>query len=116
MPGPDDIESIIQDYAYGFNIPITLEDINELCVSFKGLSDFEIRQILNLAYQRSGLITAADKQLILDEKEQIIKKTGILEILSFNSNLNDIGGLDNLKRYLHNKSHIFNNLGEGSSI
>ena len=112
LPGPDDIESIIQDYAYGFNIPITLEDINELCVSFKGLSDFEIRQILNLAYQRSGLITAADKQLILDEKEQIIKKTGILEILSFNSNLNDIGGLDNLKRYLHNKSHIFNNLGE----
>ena len=76
------------------------------------MSDFEIRQILNLAYQRSGLITAADKQLILDEKEQIIKKTGILEILSFNSNLNDIGGLDNLKRYLNNKSHIFNNLGE----
>lgn len=112
LPGPDDIESIIQDYANGFNIPITPEDINELCVSFKGLSDFEIRQILNLAYQRSGLITAADKQLILDEKEQIIKKTGILEILSFNSNLNDIGGLDNLKRYLNNKSHIFNNLGE----
>ena len=112
LPGAREIESIIRDYADGFQIPISLADVNELCVSFKGLSDFEIRQILNLAYQRSGLIAATDKELILEEKEQIIKKTGILEILSFDSTLNDVGGLDNLKKYLQDKSHIFTHLGE----
>lgn len=112
LPGAREIENIVRDYADGFQIPIAPEDINELCVSFKGLSDFEIRQILNLAYQRSGLIAAADKKLILEEKEQIIKKTGILEILSFDATLSDVGGLDNLKKYLLDKSHIFTHLGE----
>ena len=114
IPLPDvrEIESIIQDYTNGFHIPISEKDINELSVSFKGLSDFEIRQILNLAYQHSGLITATDKKLILEEKEQIIKKTGILEILSFDSTLDDIGGLNTLKKYLRDKSYIFSHLGE----
>jgi AAA+ superfamily predicted ATPase len=112
LPGSSEIENIIYDYARGFQIPITPDTINELVVSFKGLSDFEIRQILNLAYQRSGMIDGSDKELILREKEQIIKKSGILEILSFNSSLHDVGGLDNLKKYLKDKSYVFNNLGE----
>jgi AAA+ superfamily predicted ATPase len=112
LPGNNEIENIIHDYAEGFQISIPPDTVNELTVSFKGLSDFEIRQILNLAYQRSGMIDAGDKELILKEKEQIIKKSGILEILSFNSSLDDVGGLDNLKKYLENKSRVFNNLGE----
>jgi SpoVK/Ycf46/Vps4 family AAA+-type ATPase len=112
LPSIREIEHTIRDYADGFQIPITPEDVSELCISFKGLSDFEIRQILNLAYQRSGLIAATDKKLILEEKEQIIKKTGILEILSFDSTLSDVGGLNNLKKYLKDKSYIFTHLGE----
>jgi AAA+ superfamily predicted ATPase len=112
LPENMEIENIIRDYAEGFQITIPDDTINDLAVSFKGLSDFEIRQILNLAYQRSGMIDAKDKELILKEKEQIIKKSGILEILSFNSHLTDVGGLDNLKKYLKDKSSIFNNLGE----
>jgi len=114
IPLPDniEIERIITDYAKDFQIPLTDEVLNELVVSFKGLSNFEIRQILNLAYQQSGTIDAKDKELILQEKEQIIKKSGILEILTVNSSMDEIGGLVNLKKYLDNKSLIFNNLGE----
>jgi SpoVK/Ycf46/Vps4 family AAA+-type ATPase len=112
LPTQNEIEEIIKDYADGFKIPLDDETLNELVVSFKGLSDFEIRQILNLAYQKSGMINRQDKELILKEKEQIIKKSGILEILSFNSSMDDVGGLYNLKKYLHDKSQIFNNLGE----
>lgn len=112
LPGVREIESIIREYTDGFQIPISPADVNELCASFKGLSAFEIRQILNLAYQRSGLIAAKDKELILEEKKQTIKKTGILEILSFDSSLDDVGGLDNLKKYLQGKSYIFTHLEE----
>lgn len=38
-------------------------------MSFKGLNEFQIRQILNLAYQNGGTIDANDKQLILREGE-----------------------------------------------
>jgi ATP-dependent 26S proteasome regulatory subunit len=113
LPDNTEVERIIKDYEQEFQIP-KIEDVtlNELIVSFKGLSDFEIRQILNLAYQQSGTIDAKDKNLILEEKEQIIKKSGILEILQVNSRMDDVGGLVNLKKYLHNKASIFNNLGE----
>jgi AAA+ superfamily predicted ATPase len=112
LPGDREIEAILRDYVGAFQIPVSDETIDELIVSFKGLSDFEIRQILNLAYQNSGMIDAGDKELILKEKEQIIKKSGILEILAFDASLHDVGGLEKLKEYLENKSRIFNQLGE----
>ncbi|MDR3170409.1 MAG: AAA family ATPase [Treponema sp.] len=112
LPSLNEIESIISDYAKSFQIQIDENTLNELTVSFKGLSDFEIRQILNLAYQESGMIDVKDKNLVLKEKEQIIKKSGILEIVPVNSTMYDVGGLASLKKYLRDKSRIFNNLGE----
>jgi SpoVK/Ycf46/Vps4 family AAA+-type ATPase len=92
------------------NITIDIHLVNELALSLKGFSEFEIIQILNLAYQKSGSIDKKDTQLILEEKEQIIKKSGMIEILNFKEGIDDIGGLDNLKNWLNNKAKIFNNL------
>ena len=110
LPDNTEIERIIIDYAEDFQIQLTDEVLNELVVSFKGLSDFEIRQILNLAYQQSGTIDDKANELILKEKEQIIKKSGILKIIPVNSKMDEVGGLANLKEYLRVKSSIFNNL------
>jgi AAA+ superfamily predicted ATPase len=118
IPLPDNLEikNIITNYASSFQIEIKDDTLYDLVASFKGLSDFEIRQILNLAYQRSGIIDENDKLLILNEKEQIIKKSGLLEIIPVESHLNEVGGLDNLKKYLNNKSYIFNHLGEAKKF
>jgi ATPase len=114
LPFPDskEVEQIITDYINSFNIPIEENIRNELVVSFKGLTEFEIRQILNYAYQQSGTFDSAGVQLVLKEKEQIIKKSGILEIFTSTAEMNDIGGLENLKLYLSNKAKIFSRLGE----
>lgn len=84
--------------------------VEELALSCKGLSEFEINQILYLAYQNDGEINLDDKKIIIQEKEQIIKKSGILEILNFKENIDDIGGLENLKKWLKKKAKIFKNL------
>jgi SpoVK/Ycf46/Vps4 family AAA+-type ATPase len=81
-----------------------------LALYFKGFGEFEIIQILNLAYQRSGAIKDSDIEFILEEKKQIIKKSGMVEILDFKENVDDIGGLENLKEWLRNKAKIFNQL------
>jgi AAA+ superfamily predicted ATPase len=116
LPNHADILATIQDYARGFKLALSETVLNELAVSFKGLSDFEIRQILNLAYQESGTIDGNDKQLILNEKEQIIKKSGLLEIIHFDANLGSVGGLEKLKDYVTAKAKIFNNLGEAKKF
>ncbi|MBQ7651543.1 MAG: AAA family ATPase, partial [Victivallales bacterium] len=112
MPYPtqDEIATLLDEYARFFSFSIPKEDRTELALAFKGLSEFEITQILNLAYQRSGQVSKADKELILREKEQSIKKSGLLEAVRVSNDIEDIGGLDNLVSYLKRKASIYRNL------
>lgn len=112
FPDSDEVSQIIADYERSFNIQIGETVRNDLVISFKGLTEFEIRQILNYAYQQSGQFDTASVKLVLREKEQIIKKSGIIEIFTANSNMGDIGGLEKLKAYLANKNKVFSRLGE----
>ena len=110
MPLPDfeKIGSIIDEFALKEKIIIEDNVKNTIALSLKGLYEFQIRQILNLAYQNSGCIDAEDKLLILEEREQLIKKNGILEIVNYSENMDDIGGLSKLKKWLERKAVIFN--------
>lgn len=110
VPTQQEILNIIQDYIDDLQIEVKKEIIGEMSLSFKGLYEFQIKQILNLAYQDGGLIDEDDLQLILKEKEQFIKKSGMLELVNFKETINDIGGLENLKNWLERKSVVFKNL------
>ena len=110
LPDSSEILNIIDVYVQDLGIAISEDTKNEIALSFKGLNEFQIKQILNLAYQDGGFIDSKDKHLILKEKEQFIKKSGMLEIVNFNENINDIGGLENLKSWLRKKAYIFENL------
>ena len=111
FPTRDDISNLLDSYVDSYDLDI--ENIkNELIASLRGLSEFEITQILNLAIQRKGFISLDDQDLILREKEQTIKKSGIIEIVNYKGGLDNIGGLDNLKDYIRVKAKIFENLGK----
>jgi SpoVK/Ycf46/Vps4 family AAA+-type ATPase len=111
-PNREEIESLIGEYTktYSFNVPKST--MAELTLAFKGLSEFEIRQILNLAYQNDGAIDKDDLPLIRKEKEQAIKKGGLLEAIESQADRNAVGGLENLIRYLGSKAAIFRNLSD----
>lgn len=110
LPSSEEIDEMIRKFAEAQQIDVADEVRKELMLSFKGLNEFEITQILNLAYQTGGVIDAEDKELVLQEKEQMIKKSGMLEIVNFKEGLDDIGGLENLKEWLTKKARIFKNL------
>lgn len=110
LPTTSEILSIINDFILDMDIVVEQEIINDITLSFKGLNEFQIRQILNLAYQDGGCIDQDDKLLILKEKEQFIKKSGMLEIVNFTENIDDIGGLENLREWLARKAKVFANL------
>ena len=110
LPTTSEILDIIHGFIQDMEITVKEDIVNEIALSFKGLNEFQIKQILNLAYQDGGSIDKDDKSLILQEKEQFIKKSGMLEIINFSENIDDIGGLDNLKKWLNRKATIFANL------
>lgn len=110
LPTTDEILNLINEFIADLEIIVNQDVINDIALSFKGLNEFQIKQILNLAYQDGGCIDKEDKLLILKEKEQFIKKSGMLEIVNFAETIDDIGGLENLKEWLARKEKVFANL------
>ena len=110
LPTTSEILTVVNEFIADLEINVEQDTINDIALSFKGLNEFQIKQILNLAYQDGGCIDKEDKLLILREKEQFIKKVGMLEIVNFSETINDIGGLENLKEWLARKAKVFSNL------
>lgn len=110
LPTIDEITGIINGFVQDMEITVSDDVIGEIAVSFKGLNEFQINQILNLAYQDGGSIDFDDKQLILRQKEQLIKKAGLLEMVAVRESIDDIGGLENLKDWLYKKKQVFSQL------
>lgn len=107
----EEIESIIDEFIEVYeisNISGVLK--NEMKSAFKGLSEYEIKNILSLSYAKDGGFTKSDLKLVHDQKKQIIKKSNILEMIELKESLEDIGGLESLKKWVKKKSVVFNNL------
>lgn len=110
LPSVSEIKDIMIGFTKDLEIDVTDEVMSEIALSFKGLNEFQVKQILNLAYQDGGCLDFDDKRLILSQKEQLIKKAGLLEMIPVNESIEDIGGLENLKEWLYKKERIFNQL------
>lgn len=110
LPSVSEIRNIMVNFTKDLEIDVTDDVLSEIALSFKGLNEFQVKQILNLAYQDGGCLDFDDKRLILSQKEQLIKKAGLLEMIPVNESIEDIGGLENLKEWLYKKERIFNQL------
>lgn len=69
-----------------------------------GLSMAEAENAFARAMVNDGSLGAADVRVILDEKGQIVRKSGLLEFMDAGIDLDDVGGLNNLKRWLSRRS------------
>ncbi len=91
---------------------INPELLEDMSIAFKGLSEFEINNILALAYADDGELSRKDLTLIFDQKQQMIKKADILDMIPLKESVDSIGGLENLKAWLTRKAQIFKNMGK----
>ena len=84
--------------------------LDAFSTALKGLSATEIRNILALAYANDGELSRNDLGLVFEQKQQTIKKAGILEMVPLKESLEDIGGLEALKGWLERKARIFQDI------
>ena len=82
------------------------EDREKLMPSLKGMTAFEIDRMLDMAMSSNGSLSAEDTEMILRQKKQMVKKSGLLELIDTPENLDSIGGMDALKKYLTNKANV----------
>lgn len=89
-------------------IDLTPEDEERLAKAALGLTLHEAENAFARAMVEDGRLDRRDVEVILEEKRQIIKKSEILEFIKTDLKIEDVGGLENLKRWLlkRNKSWL----------
>ena len=114
----EDIRTIIKNFLeeYPQLLDTSQELLEEMAISFKGLSQFEIENILALAYEKDGELKKEDLKLIFEQKQQMIMKSGILEMIPLKERFEDIGGLENLKRWLKRKGKVLKNVEKAAAF
>jgi SpoVK/Ycf46/Vps4 family AAA+-type ATPase len=85
---------------------ISEDYIRNLSVALKGLTLNEVKHTIAKVFSADiQPQEAMDK--VFQEKEQIVKKEGILEFVPPRFTLDEIGGLENLKEWLVKRAHLF---------
>ncbi len=93
------LDRIIQENGLGNNC-LTYEEKEKLAKSALGLTAQEAENAFSRAIVSNRGLDSNAIKVIFDEKNQVIKKTGILEFIKANFTIDDIGGLENLKSWL----------------
>jgi ATP-dependent 26S proteasome regulatory subunit len=103
------LDGFIQKYGGSKRVIFNLdEEGKDLIVkACQGLTKCEAENALAKAIVGRGRLDAQDVRCILEEKEQIIRKSGILEFYSDNRTFADVGGLANLKAWLAQRNDGF---------
>lgn len=116
LPDLLEIETNIKAYEQAYADDLDDKTRILLATDLKGLSHTEIKKLLDLCIQKYGKITLDAKDLILKEKEQTIKKSGVLEMIPLSEKIDDIGGLENLKKWLLQKAFVMKNMEDAKSF
>ena len=107
-PAEEEIKDLIRQNDRGSVVHDGV--VARLVTAFRGLSRYEITRLLNRGYQRDGAIAEDDIDLAREEKRHIVRKSGILEMVRVSEGVDDIGGLEVLKKWLTKKNIVMKDL------
>lgn len=101
------LDSMIDANAASGRIRIDVDEMGKerLTKAALGLTNHEATNAFARAMVDDGVLSADDVHVVMEEKKQTVRKTGLLEFVDVNLDLEDVGGLQNLKRWLAKRNN-----------
>lgn len=112
LPRRDAIRVQAEQFAKDHGVTVSDTLLNRISTTLTGLTAIQINQSLAVALGKYGELDEKALLVLLQEKEQVIAKSGVLEMVKVKEHLEDIGGLENLKKWLERKASILQRLAE----
>jgi AAA+ superfamily predicted ATPase len=112
-PGPADfnrlLDRIIEDVKDKPQVRINLDAAGreQLVQAARGLTLKEAENVFAKTLVLDGTLDADDVSVVFSEKQQIIRKSGLLEYFASSEQFSNVAGLDNLKQWLSKRSAAF---------
>lgn len=112
VPDTDEIMQLVSSADISGQSQLAEESVRlELSRNLQGLGYADIRQILRSTVVRTGgRLSRRTIALALEEKKQIVRKTGIIEVKDTDEKFDNIGGLEVLISAIRAKKTIFDHL------
>ncbi len=118
LPRPDlkELEELLQAVAAslhplagrgGATVELPKETVYLLVRAVQGLSFHEARHALRLAITEHGKVDASIVRTLEHEKQQMVRKTGLVEFVPSTIGIDQIGGLGILKNWLKQRRDLF---------
>jgi ATP-dependent 26S proteasome regulatory subunit len=113
LPGPPEfnqlLDRIIVDVKDNPKVVIDLdaEARERLLRAARGLTLKEAENVFAKTLVTDGRLSADDVDIVFSEKQQVIKKSGLLEYYAAQEKFSDVAGLGNLKDWLRKRSIAF---------
>lgn len=110
LPTTDDFSQLLDQIAEDvqdkprFKIDLSKDDRNRLFNAARGLTLKEAENVFAKTLVLNGHLNAADISLIFGEKQQIIRKSGLLEYYESHETIQNVAGLENLKAWLSKRT------------
>ncbi len=108
LPDIKAIEEVLdQQLGQGRTKKISSETREKLVRAALGLTQDEAEKVYRKAQVSSGRLTEEEVEIVLSEKQQLIRRNGILEYIEDEEDLDAVGGLEELKHWLQQRSNAF---------
>ncbi len=110
LPGFEEIHEVLSQMIAAnresgrITIDLSENDGEKLVKAALGLTLQEAENAFARAMVEDGRLDVHDVDVILEEKQQIVRKTQILEFIKSQLSMDDVGGLENLKRWLQKRN------------
>jgi ATP-dependent 26S proteasome regulatory subunit len=89
------------------SVNLSRDQAEQLIKAAQGLTLSEAENAFAKAIANDGVLDEGDIRLVLDEKRQVVRKSGLLEFVDVDEDLRDVGGLADLKEWLDRRKDAF---------
>jgi len=88
-------------------VELSKDEAEQLIKAAQGLTLSEAENAFAKAIANDGVLNKDDIRLVLDEKRQVVRKSGLLEFVNLDEHLGNVGGLEELKSWLTGRNGAF---------
>jgi SpoVK/Ycf46/Vps4 family AAA+-type ATPase len=107
MPDMAELNQVLSQHLDQSKCRLATEGREKLLKAALGLTRDEAEKVYRKAQVTAGRLTEEEVDIVLSEKKQLIRRNGILEYIEEDETLDAVGGLDELKRWLKQRSNAF---------
>lgn len=108
LPGMTELNEVLNnELKNSKNKRLKPEVKEKLLRAALGLTIDEAEKVYRKAQVKAGRLTESEVEIVLSEKKQLIRRNGILEYIEEDETIDAVGGLEELKHWLTQRSDAF---------